>query len=707
MVTGAIVFSYLYVTTEIPQPEKIAMAEKTTVYYADGTTAIGTFGEQNRQIISCSTLPSYVGQAVVASENRSFYTDNGIDLKGIARAALNNITTGSRQGGSSITQQYAERYYLGETTSYTGKLREAVLALKIARTQDKSTVLCNYLNTIYFGRGAYGIQAASQAYFGKDAKDLTLAQAALLAGIIPAPSSWDPAVNAKQAKARQTRVLGIMVEDGYITATQRKSATMPTTIATRQSNEYSGPNGYLLQMVRDELTSSKDFTKDELDTGGYRIITSIDKTKQDLMFQTASPSKGGKGIVPDGVQVGGISVNPTNGAIIAVYAGDDYLTKPLNNATQALYEPGSTMKPFALLGAVQDGVSLSTAFNGNSPRTYTGISDPVGNYGNVSYGTIDLYHATAYSVNTVYMELQQKLGASAVAKLAVDAGMSSSRITGKNPFTVLGNDGVHLTDIARAYSTIANQGQRGTLHIVDTVKDGTGKTTLYRGPTSTTRVFDSTSTALVTKAMRSVVTYGLGTEVQNVGKTVAGKSGTANDGTAGSFAGFTPDMVTVFAMWNPDSSGNPQIVPAFGRYTAASEYPIHLFTEYMKQALENTPDKAFPTVTDSGTIGGRDGTWGTGYRLSTTPSSGPTSSSQPTASPTQGQSSSPTPSSGQTASTPENSGTDKEPATDGDSGSGDDAGGTGGTKPNSGKTTNGKSTKSESSGDGSAKSGSE
>ena len=184
---GIGLFAYMYTTTEIPQPEKFALAEKTTVYYNDGTTPIGSYAEQNREIISCADLPDYVGNAIVASEDRSFYTNKGIDPIGIARAFYNNLTTGSRQGGSTITQQYAERYYLGETTSYVGKLREAFLAVKIAQAQDKSQVLCNYMNTIYLGRGAYGIQAAAKAYFGKDAKDMTLSEAAMLAGIIPAP----------------------------------------------------------------------------------------------------------------------------------------------------------------------------------------------------------------------------------------------------------------------------------------------------------------------------------------------------------------------------------------------------------------------------------------------------------------------------------------------------------------------------------------
>lgn len=172
-------------------------------------------------------LPDYVGNAIVASEDRSFYRNGGIDIMGMARALYNNLTTGSRQGGSTITQQYAERYYLGDTTSYSGKIREAILAMKIANSQDKQQVLCNYMNTIYLGRGAYGLQAAAKAYFGKEAKDLTVDEAAMIAGIIPAPSMWDPAVNPEQAKSRFTRVIGIMREDGYITGQQASEAKFP------------------------------------------------------------------------------------------------------------------------------------------------------------------------------------------------------------------------------------------------------------------------------------------------------------------------------------------------------------------------------------------------------------------------------------------------------------------------------------------------
>lgn len=607
-------FAYLYATTEIPQPESIAVAENTTVYYADGTTPIGTFSEQNREIIDCSVLPDYVGQAVVASEDRSFYTNRGIDLVGIARAFWNNLTTGSRQGGSTITQQYAERYYLGETTSYLGKAREAILALKIAQAQDKDQVLCNYMNTIYLGRGTYGIQAAAKAYFGKEAKDLTVSEAAMLAGIIPSPSSWDPAVDPEQAQARFTRVLRIMQEDGYITAQEQQEAQFPQTIEYTQQNSYQGANGYLLQMVRDELTNGGTFSAEQLDTGGYAIVTTIDKSKQDLMYSVVSPAQNGmQGVIPDGMEFGAISVNAKDGSIISVYAGEDYLTKQLNQATQSVYEIGSTMKPMALLGAIQEGVNLDTVFNGNSPRKFDGIADPVGNFGNMSYGNVNLYTATAQSLNTVYMDVQAKLGTQRIAEIAKEAGAESDALDGTNPFTVLGNNALTTKDVARMYATIANQGNRPNIHIVSSVKNTDGED-IYKAPTETTQVFDANDTALVTKAMTGTVQNGTATEALAVGHNLAMKTGTANDSYAASAVGFTPSVVSVFAMWYPDANGNPQEVPAFGGWSGGSDYPVHLFTQYMTQALAGTDNETFPNAVDHGKVGGSDGSWGLGSR---------------------------------------------------------------------------------------------
>ncbi|TPF95643.1 penicillin-binding protein [Bifidobacterium sp. UTBIF-78] len=623
VLTGCAAFAYLYTTTEVPQPEKFALAEKTTVYYADGTTPIGSYAEQNRQIISCEGLPKYLGNAIVASENRTFYTDHGVDLKGIARAFWNNVTTGTRQGGSTITQQYAERYYLGETTTYVGKAREAVLALKIAQTESKDEVLCNYMNTIYLGRNSYGIQAAAKAYFNKDAKDLTLSEAAMIAGIIPSPSTWDPADDPTMAQQRFKRVLSIMQEDGYITAKEKAAAQFPTTAPVAQQNEYSGPTGYLLDMVERELVQSKAFTKEELATGGYKIVTTIDKSKQDLMQQIGDTRLAD---MPATLQVGGIALNPKTGAVVSVYAGSDYLTKQLNNADQALFEPGSTMKPFALLGAAQSGVNFNTLFNGNSHQHFTGISAEVNNALDNNWGYINLYQATANSVNTVFMNVNEHLTPQRTAAIAHEAGIAGE-IDENSMYNVLGINALTVWDLAQGHATIANNGVKNTIHMVDRVIDANNKD-LYNAPNENEKVFDANDCALVQKAMQGTTTYGTAAGTSTMlGRPVAGKSGTANDEKAASFVGYTPSMLNVWAIWNPDDNGNPQVVPAFSGYGVSSTgYPAHLFQEYMSQALQGTEVEQFPTAKDSGKIGGSDGTWGLGRGSSS--SSGSTSGQQ-------------------------------------------------------------------------------
>ncbi|BDR53763.1 hypothetical protein KIM372_16700 [Bombiscardovia nodaiensis] len=572
---------------------------------------MGTFADQNREIINCAPLPKYVGNAVISSENRTFYSDSGIDLKGIGRALLNNVTKGTRQGGSTITQQYAERYYLGETTSYTGKLREAMLSLKITRTEDKDTILCNYMNTIYLGRGAYGIQAASQAYFGKDAKDLTLAESAMLAGIIPAPSTWDPAVNPKEAESRFHRVLSIMREDGYINAKEEHDALMPKTIDYSPQNVYQGPNGYLLRMVRSELSGGKKapFTADEIDTGGYKITTTIDKGKQDLMNQVASPSNPAKHL-PEGLQVGGISVNPKDGSVISFYAGDDYLQHQLNNASQATFQVGSTMKVFTLLGAIQDGVSLNTVFNGNSPRTFKSVGRAVSNAENISYGYVNLYSALANSVNTAFMDLNEHVTPQKTAQIAHTAGIEG-KIDDSTTFDTLGVDALSAYDLTQGYQTIANGGKKIPLHLVAEVKDSKNQE-LYKPTTLGEQVFNADQVALLQKAMTGTVQYGTGTQARSIGKTIAAKTGTANDDTAASVAGFTPSVLTTFGIWYPGADGSAQKIPNFMGYPHGSGYPTYLFTQYMKQATADMAEEKFPAAKDTGKVGGPDGTWGTG-----------------------------------------------------------------------------------------------
>ncbi|WP_448073975.1 transglycosylase domain-containing protein [Georgenia yuyongxinii] len=250
------VFVFAYATTDVPAPDDFALAESTTVYYADGETPMGSFAEVDRESVPLDTLPPHVSAAVIASEDSGFYENNGVDPKGLVRALWNNVRGLPTQGGSTLTQQYVERYYTGTTTNYLGKFKETILALKIDRSQSKETILENYLNTIYFGRGAYGIEKAAQAYFGKPAAELTISESALIAGIIPSPSRWDPAVDPERAEQRWNRVLDLMVQDDWITQADRDAAVYPTTIDPSSDNTYGGPNGYLLTMVRAESSTA-------------------------------------------------------------------------------------------------------------------------------------------------------------------------------------------------------------------------------------------------------------------------------------------------------------------------------------------------------------------------------------------------------------------------------------------------------------------
>lgn len=658
---GIGIFIYLYATTDIPQPEKIAVSEKTTVYYDDGTTPIGSFSEQNREIIKCSTLPDYVGNAIVSSEDRSFYRNRGIDIVGMTRALINNLTQGTRQGGSTITQQYAERYYLGETTSYAGKIREAILAMKIANSQDKSEVLCNYMNTIYLGRGAYGIQAAAQAYFGKDAKDLTVSEAAMIAGIIPAPSSWDPEQNPDQAKTRFDRVIRIMKEDDYITSEQAAEAKFPEVKQYTLNNDFSGYNGYLLTTVQNELVNAKAFTKEELESGGYKVVTTLNKAMQDEIQRVGDERPEG---MPETIQVGGIAVDQKTGSVKAMYAGDDYLKQQLNHATQSTFQPGSTMKPFGLIGAAQDGVSFSTLFNGNSPQTFEttpGVYAEVPNALNMSWGNINLNQATANSVNTVFMNVNEHLTPERYAKIAHEAGISGD-IQTDTLYNILGINSLTVWDLAQGHSTVANNGTKNTLHIVASVtKDDKD---MYKPNLNTKKVFEENDCLLVQNAMLGTTTYGTAAGTSSaLGRPVAGKSGTANDETAASFVGYTPQLMSVWAIWNPGENGENMEVPEFAGYGVSSTgYPSHLFTEFMQSALADQPVEQFQAPVDSGKIGGPEGNWGLGGGVRT-PSQNQSQNqgTEPQQQPSQEQSASPTPTQSSSSPAPSTSATTPAP----------------------------------------------
>ena len=605
-IAGMAMFLYLYNTLAVPAPDDLALAQKTTVYYADGTTEMGTLGEINRQIIDTTTLPDYVSKTIVASEDRTFYTNNGVDLKGIFRALVNNLRGGARQGGSTLTQQYVERYYIGETTSYTGKLKEAVLAIKINREKSKDEVIGAYMNTIYFGRGAYGIDAAAQAYFGHGAHELTLSESALLAAVIPAPSAWDPAVNPDKAKERWERDLNLMVEDGWITQAERDAAVFPETIDpdTLNSASMTGTNGYLMAQVKQELIASGQFDEDKISQGGLRITSTIVKEHQEQAVAAAEGMNEVEGWDPTHQHVALSSMDPTTGEILAEYAGADYEKRQQNAVTQDIAMAGSSFKPFALLANARLGGTVYDTYSGKSPQYFRGMGTPVYNDGGYSFGNVTLVKATAYSMNTVFVGLNDDVEPENTLKAAIDAGIPEDTV-GLNDelLNVLGPSSPHNIDLTTAYSTIANGGERVTAHIVKKVEDSNGKL-LYSGDVAPKRVFEVEEVSSIMPALEAV-TKGEGTAA-NVDSaiarlTTAGKTGTSSDQLSAQFVGFVPGMVTAVSMYQSDDAGNSVPLDDVGGLDQfhGGDWPVDVWIDYMKPATANLPGDDFPWKVES------------------------------------------------------------------------------------------------------------
>ncbi|MFP3714791.1 transglycosylase domain-containing protein [Puerhibacterium sp. TATVAM-FAB25] len=608
---GVGAFAMAWASVRIPDNLDSVNDQATSVYWADGSE-MGTFALQKRVIVNYEDLPKHIGDAVVASEDQSFWTNIGIDPKGIVRSAWNNVRGGSLQGASTLTQQYVERYYTDTTTSYVGKAKEAIIALKVAQAQPKEQVLENYLNTIYWGRGAYGVEAASQAYFGKSAKDLTYSESALLAGVIPSPSNWDPEVNPEQAQARWERSIDRMAEAGYITDAERQQAQFPEVKPKpAASNSKGGQTGYILEEVRKELVRSGQFTEEQLDTGGYKITTTIDPKLQQTAADTAAGLWQGDDPASPDLRAAIVSIDPNTGEIRALYGGQDYVEQPFNTATQDHFQAGSTFKPFTLIAALRDGHKLTERFNGNSGLRLPGWEDTefgLRNFGDQPWGRINLITATAHSVNTVYAALNLEIGPEKTVETAVDLGIpEDTQDLDAVASNVLGTASVRPVDLAAAYSTIAAQGQRTTPHLVASV------TTLddepvYSGPTKQTEVVDPDVMAAATYAMTKVVEDGSGKVAQEVRgpngehRPIAGKTGTSNDNMSAWFAGFTPQLATVVGLHqveNVDGKATTVPIEDFGGYDeiTGSTWPVRAWTDYMKVALEGVPVEDFPAYT--------------------------------------------------------------------------------------------------------------
>ena len=591
-------FVALYLMIDVPQPNELATAETSVVYYEDGEGEIGRYAEVNREIVGLDEIPEHVQLAVLAAEDRGFYENEGISPAGIARALWNNVTGGDTQGASTITQQYARNAYLTQERTLTRKVKEAILAIKLSRGETKEDVLEDYLNTIYFGRGAYGVQAASQAYFGKDVQDLTVAQGAVLAAVIRAPSEYDPE-NGKEAKqALETRTLDYVIRDGMVSEGWLSEAEadeidkLPKIKDPKALNSYRGQTGYILDMVRDEL-KDLGFSKDEIDAGGLRITTTFNEQAQDAAHEAATenfPTEPN-----NGVKLGIASLDPATGAVAAIYGGKSWEKSQLNYATAPI-PIGSTMKAFTVAAALRNGFTLASTFNGNSPFYINdNPEEEVNNQGGVSYGSaVSLEYATEQSINTAFVDLTTQMGPEKVAQAAEDAGLDTSNLDVSSQIT-LGTGSYSPLAVASGYGTFANQGVHHEPYVVEQVTDADG-TVLFEAETEDgVRGFSDDIANEVTYDLTQVVSDGTGATASGLGRPAAGKTGN-HEGETAWFVGYTPQLVTAVAFHRalPNDKQAPlNYVAGMPVFTGAG-YPTQIWTAYMTAALEGEPTEEFP-----------------------------------------------------------------------------------------------------------------
>ncbi|GAB6899983.1 transglycosylase domain-containing protein [Kineosporia succinea] len=600
---------WFYNSVAIPKQDPEMLAQTTTVYYADGKTEMGRLSVQNRQNVDLAQVPKEVQDAVVAAEDKTFWSNSGVNPTSIARALVATVKGGNQQGGSTISQQYVKNVYNQRELSYKRKLNEAVLAIKINQTLEKEEIFERYLNTIYWGRGAWGIQAASKAYFNKDVEKLTPTQGAFLAGIINAPEAADPRDEDPTRKERAERRWGVvadaMVENGTITADERAKMKFPNVIKEKTSTSTTGQTAYLMEMVKEEAEDAG-IAEDDLTTGGYKITTTFNKRLVEAGDKAVK--KWTKG-APKGLRVGMASVNPSTGGVLAIYGGTG-IDKQLNQATKDRAQGASTFKPFTLIAALEDGVSLDSYYDGNSPRVIREGTKQIKNDSDTSYGWINLIKATASSVNTVYVDLNNRIGPEKTKDAAIAAGIpKNTPDLGSNLVNVLGTASVHPIDLATAYATFAAQGVHRPWHVINSITAVEGDRPVYDVPekdTKGTRVFDKDAVSDLTYAMQAVVKEGSGKYAQVLNRPIAGKTGTSTASKSAWFAGFTPQVATVVGLHQVGKDGQSLVtLEGWGEFQSGiygGSYPVRIWTDYMAAALEGKDVVDFPEPVHGGTV---------------------------------------------------------------------------------------------------------
>jgi membrane peptidoglycan carboxypeptidase len=600
-IAGSTLFAFAWFTVSIPDPNAYVNSQSTIIQYSNGEE-IGRIGSENRQILPLAKIPLDLRNAVMAAEDRNFYSNKAFSVTGIARALLNNLKSGNLtgEGGSTITQQYAKTAFLSPSRTIQRKIRELVISLKLENSLSKDQILENYLNTIYFGRGSYGVQTAAQQYFNRNADQLSLSQIAVIASILRSPGYYDPSLskeNEERLKNRFEYVINGMLDKEWITPEQAAKVKYPTVIPRTKAGQLSGPKGHIIAAVQKEM-GKLGFTEDQLLVGGLVIKTTLDQKAQQSAVDAVTklyPKK-----APDNLHIGLAAIRPGTGEIIAMYGGADYLKRQLNDATQSIALAGSTFKPFAIIAALEVGIPLTSMWNGDSPQTFDDLGKPyeVSNYGNEGWGQIDLLEATKHSVNTVFVPLGQFAGLDKVIDVARRAGIPESIAMVPAPSVVLGVASPHVIDVASAYATFAAQGIYSKPYLIASVT-GPNKGVLFEGEPQTQEVFDKDVMADLTYSLKATVTGGTGAAALALGRPAAGKTGTSQSNASAWFSAYTPQLAASVALFRDSASESLNGIGGLTSVTGGT-FPARIWTAFMKGALKGEPIMSFPAPANVG-----------------------------------------------------------------------------------------------------------
>jgi len=577
------------VVKDMPMIENLGvpdLAMTSKIYASDGTLLGDVFGEENRVLVGWHQIPQDLRDAIVATEDKDFYSHPGFDVRGIARAVKENLASGDikGQGASTLTQQLVRALYLTPQATFQRKIAEIILAVKIEQKYSKDEILTFYLNQVYFGSNAYGVEAAAQTYFGKSVSECDLAECALLAGLPQAPSRLSPYASMDAARARRTHVLNRMLEEGHITQEEFDQADeAEIVLAGRRDVGFSGlQHPYFCTYVINEVQEK--FGLRRLYTDGLRIYTTVNHEWQaeaeKVVSEKVASFKSAR--VSEGALV---TLDVRTGAIRAMVGGVDFDSSEFNCAWQAKRQPGSSFKPYVYLRAMMDGYSPDSLVRDEPVEFHLagwGTYRPK-NYDNGFRGVISLRSAIAASRNVPAVRIVDIVGAQDVADVAHTCGIKSEIRPSLS--MGIGTSEVTLLEHTSAYGTFANDGVRNEPYAIERITDSRGNV-LYSHAGSPQRVVDSNPIRLLVNMMETVVTSGTGTHARISGHHIAGKTGTTDEWRDAWFIGFTPSIVT--GVWTGNRDNSPMSKVTGGRY------PALIWHDYMAKVLADMPDETFP-----------------------------------------------------------------------------------------------------------------